>query len=235
MQKDEKITVFESFAKGDNQGKNFVKLEEYVSLQSDLAKAQERIAELECLVNFYVDLFKDLENKIESVGEMGLLRSLTKERDQLLQRAEELEIDIKVERGVKLKAYQRLDVKDKEIIQLKSDLAIVRDSHKRQGELNDKVHAQLKEAEKELTRWKKHFSVADETRQEFARLNNDLEGQLAEAEKVIEFYSQKTVPDIHTEFAKSAGQWGEHVVTWEPLTDMGNKAREYLAKRRRNG
>lgn len=58
----------------------------------------------------------------------------------------------------------------------------------------------------------------------------ELEDALNEAYEVIEFYAQKTKPDIESLFAKSAMEWGENVVTWEPLTDMGLKAREWLEK-----
>lgn len=57
-----------------------------------------------------------------------------------------------------------------------------------------------------------------------------LQGQLAEAREVIKFYGQQTEPDIESVFAKSAAGWGEHVVTWAPLTDMGAKARAFLEK-----
>lgn len=46
----------------------------------------------------------------------------------------------------------------------------------------------------------------------------------------IEFYAQDPIPDKESIFAKSAMEFGEHVATWEPLLDMGEKARE-LKKR----
>lgn len=54
--------------------------------------------------------------------------------------------------------------------------------------------------------------------------------ELIEARKVIEFYGQRTEPDIESVFAKSANEWGQDVVTWEPLTDMGKLARDHLSK-----
>lgn len=46
--------------------------------------------------------------------------------------------------------------------------------------------------------------------------------------KALEFYAQHTVPDLESEFAKSAANWGEMVCTWEPLLDRGKIAREVL-------
>ena len=57
--------------------------------------------------------------------------------------------------------------------------------------------------------------------------------QSAEMERLREglrFYAQKPEPDITSEFAKSAGEWGETCATWEPLTDLGARARAVLSE-----
>ena len=52
-------------------------------------------------------------------------------------------------------------------------------------------------------------------------------------EEAIEFYAQKPQPDITSEFAKSAEEWGETCATWKPLLDLGIKAREALDEARK--
>lgn len=58
---------------------------------------------------------------------------------------------------------------------------------------------------------------------------------MSDAERVeimrsaLEFYAQKPEPDTTSVFAQSAAEWGEGVTTWEPLLDMGDRAREALA------
>lgn len=49
-----------------------------------IAKLEQKLAEVMKERQYYVDLFKDIENKIESVGEQGLLRAYLRERDSLL-------------------------------------------------------------------------------------------------------------------------------------------------------
>ncbi len=46
--------------------------------------------------------------------------------------------------------------------------------------------------------------------------------------RALEFYAQKPQPDIETAFAKSAEEWGVGALTWEPMTDLGEIAREAL-------
>jgi hypothetical protein len=53
---------------------------------------------------------------------------------------------------------------------------------------------------------------------------------LSVAVEALKFYAQTTVPDITSEFAKSAADWNHPVVTWEPLTDLGERARAALAR-----
>lgn len=53
---------------------------------------------------------------------------------------------------------------------------------------------------------------------------------IQEMREALEFYAQEPVPDKKSAFAKSAMEWGENVVTWEPLTDMGERGRETLER-----
>lgn len=71
------------------------------------------------------------------------------------------------------------------------------------------------------------------TIQEYARVIDSFKHSVPLSEvtpllEALEFYAQSTKPDIESVFAKSAMEWGENVVTWEPLTDLGNKARQAL-------
>lgn len=71
----------------------------------------------------------------------------------------------------------------------------------------------------------------DLAEQEIAKLKEEklnLQEKVAKLRKALEFYAQKPVPDITSEFAKSAEEWGESCATWEPLTDLGERARKAL-------
>jgi hypothetical protein len=55
-----------------------------------------------------------------------------------------------------------------------------------------------------------------------------LKAENARLREALEFYAQKPEPDITSIFAKSAEEWGVGSATWEPLLDLGEKAREAL-------
>jgi len=55
-----------------------------------------------------------------------------------------------------------------------------------------------------------------------------LKSENARLREALEFYAQKPEPDITSIFAKSAEEWGIGSATWEPLLDLGAKARKAL-------
>jgi hypothetical protein len=55
-----------------------------------------------------------------------------------------------------------------------------------------------------------------------------LKAENARLREALGFYAQKPEPDITSIFAKSAEEWGVGSATWEPLLDLGEKAREAL-------
>lgn len=81
------------------------------------------------------------------------LINVVPQNDLLLLQAEVSKLKAELERHKELLRVQCNRSQD-----LQNDLSIVRDSHKRQGELNDRVHAQLKEAEKVVERLSKYLN-----------------------------------------------------------------------------
>jgi len=73
------------------------------------------------------------------------------------------------------------------------------------------------------------FMKAQQALRERDRERDAWKAYAGKLRKALEFYGQPLKPDKTGLFAKSAEEWGEIVATWDPLLDLGDKAREALS------
>ena len=58
----------------------------------------------------------------------------------------------------------------------------------------------------------------------------ELAKEIKDLKEALRFYGQTPKQESGTKWSDSCEEWGEISMTWEPLIDLGKRAREVLAK-----